>query len=311
MVLGGGAGARCGSAWGSSGTARCRLVVSAREGEVVKAAVVVLGTTGWMVALWIVLKWRGTRRPPSLSWDLDASVGTRFRSVVTRGAGSLFGAIVAGVLVIGLGGRLMMRVMAATSPATAQGAITDMDAVVGQVTVAGSVGFVAFVGVGAGLIGWLLRLVLRRWLPDQSMWAGLVGAGIGAGLLARGSSLLEPDSIDFVILSPAWLAVALILALIVTFGMVLGVLTDLLAERWPEPTNVAQGLWLLPLVTVVVVPPLALGLAVVAYVRARIGSVQKLPGMGRTDRFAPAATALAAVVGAGWTIAGAVEILAQ
>lgn len=91
--------------------------------------------------------------------------------------------------------------------------------------------------------------------------------------------------------------------------MVLGVLTDLLADRWPEPTRAAPWLWLAPLAALVVLPPLALGLAVVAYVRARVGSVDGLPWMRVTDRFAPAVTALAAMAGAGWTIAGAIEIL--
>lgn len=153
-----------------------------------KAAVVVLGAGGWLVALGIIVKWWGTRRPPAVSFDQDSSVGARLLTVATRGAGTLVGSIVAGVLVMGLGGRLMMRVLAATSPEGAQGAITDMDAVVGRVSISGSVGFVFFIGAGAGLIGWLLRLVLRRWMPDRSISAGLVGAGIGSGLSARGSA---------------------------------------------------------------------------------------------------------------------------
>lgn len=274
-----------------------------------KAVVVMLGTSGLFAALWVVVRWWDTRRPAPMSFAPDSSVGTRLRVVATRGAGSLFGALVAGVLVIGLGGRLMMRVLAATSSPQAQGTITDMEAVVGRATLAGSVGFVVFVGVGAGMIGWLLRLVLRRWLPARSAVAGLVGAGIGAGLLARSSSLLEPDSIDFVILSPDWLAVTLILGLIITFGMVLGVLTDLSAERWPAPTSRAGWLWLAPLATVIVLPPLVVALAVIAYARARIESVDRLPWTAATDRIGPAVTMVAAVAGAGWTIAAAVQIL--
>ncbi len=56
-------------------------------------------------------------------------------------------ACVAGFLVPGLGGRLFMRVLAATSGSGAQGRLTEADEVVGDITFDGSLGFVIFVGL--------------------------------------------------------------------------------------------------------------------------------------------------------------------
>lgn len=272
-------------------------------------AVTLSGLLGWAVAVVLIVGLRHTTAPAPVHVDDRASTIERAGAFAARGAGSLAGSITAGILVIGLGGRLMMRVLAATSLDESQGLITDMEAIVGTITVGGTIGFVVFVGMGAGIIGWLLRLASRRWLPKRSVTAGLVGAGLGAGLLARPSSLLEPDSRDFVILSPDWLAVVLIVGLIVTFGLLLAVLSDQGASRWPRPRTPRGAVWLAPLLVVLPLLPLAVGLGIVLVVRATAPSLATAAAATWADRYLPTVVVTLGAAGAAWTLIGAVEIL--
>ena len=270
--------------------------------------VMVLGLSGWLVGLVLLFRFRDTEVPPR-AMEVEDSTSERLRLLAGRGAGGLVGAVVAGILVIGFGGRLMMRVLAASSSEEVQGLITDMEAVVGRVTVGGTIGFVVFVGSGAGIIGWLLRISLRRWLPGRSILAGLVGSGIGAGLLARSSALLDPASPDFAFLSPAWLAVGLIVGLIVTFGMLLSVLSDRWAQMWPTPDSARSALWLTPLAPLMVLPPIAVGVGVVAAAHARLGPLDQFGWSGRLDQAGRLGVGLAAIIGGMSTLAAAAEIL--
>jgi len=278
---------------------------------VTRTIVTVVSIGGWAVGLTLLYGLREARFEPGAEVAAQSSFWQRLLVLVARGAGSFVGALVAGILVMGLGGRLMMRVLAATSSDDVQGFVTDMEAIVGEVTVGGTIGFVLFIGAGSGLIGWLLRLVFRRWLPRRSVVAGLLAAGIGAGLLARGSSLLDPDNHDFAILSPTLLAVGMIIALIVTFAMLLAVLADVGAQRWPTPQRPLGALWLAPLLPMALIPPIALGAGLAAVVRARFGTIDRYAWSARADQIGRAITLTASVVGATWTVAAAVEILAS
>ena len=60
-------------------------------------------------------------------------------------------ALARGVLAAGAGGRLLMRLLAVTSP-DADGQITEAGAEIGEITVGGTLAFVAFAGVAAGAL---------------------------------------------------------------------------------------------------------------------------------------------------------------
>ena len=185
-----------------------------------------------------------------------------------------------------------------------------MDAAVGEVTVGGTVGFVVFVGVGVGLLAWIGRLILRRWLPDGSLLAGMVLGGIGAGLLARPSSLLEPSSVDFLTLSPAWLAVALILGLIATFAMLSVALADRWSLKWPIVRNTSTVFALAPLVVLITFPPISVVLIAATAARARVGEIDvAAPWVKRMDTVGRYVVGVGAVLGAGWTGVAAGEIV--
>lgn len=275
-------------------------------------AVLIAGLAGWGLAVWLVIRWHDTcRAAPGPASD-DAGPGERLSRATARVTGMVAGSLAAGILVLGLGGRLMMRVLAATSSDTVQGATTDADEIVGEITLGGTIGVLIFVGVFGGLISMALFAVLRRWLPDRSVVAGLVMAGIGGALLARPSGLLQPSNPDYDILEPTWLALLLGALVILTFGLAAAVLIDRWAARWPLPAWSPRGvLSLAPLVPVLLgVTPgilIAAAIAVTAFVAPTIRDATWLRALDRPLR---ALVASVAVLGCAWVLAAAVEIAA-
>jgi hypothetical protein len=203
--------------------------------------------------------------------------GERLSVTAGRSAGMVAGACLAGVLTIGAGGRLMMRVIAITSPTEAQGRRTDADEIVGEVSVGGSLFLVVGLGIGAAVVGLGLYVVLRRWLPERSVVAGLVGVAMGGGLAVRPSGLLASDNPDFTFVRPVTLAVALSLVTLVLFGATFGVLVDHLAPRWPRPGWSPRGVAsVLPFAVLLPAPPLFAG-AVIGVLAGAVSTKRSVP----------------------------------
>lgn len=241
-----------------------------------KAGVTVGCAVAMVAALILIVRLRDTRRVPSPLTGTEP-FGERLAVTVSRASGMLAGAMVAGVLTVGAGGRLLMRVLAATSSQDAQGRLTDAEEIVGEVSVDGSLFLILILGIGLGGVGLAGFLLLRRWLPDRSIGAGLIGVAIGAGLLVRPSGLLNPDNKDFTLLSPVALAVAFCLAILVLFGATFGVLVDHLAPRWPRPGRSVRGVAsVLPLVVLVLSPPLFVA-ALVGVLAGAVAPTRRAP----------------------------------
>lgn len=231
-----------------------------------RAAVTVACAVALAVAAASAYRCRDQRRVPSPLTG-DEPLGERVSVTVGRIGGMLAGASVAGVLTVGAGIRLMMRLLAVTSSDDVQGRRTEADAVIGEVTASGSVFLVVVVGLVAGLAGLALYALVRRWLPERSMAAGLVGAAIGAGLLVRPVGLISAANRDFTIVAPAALAVALALVTLVLFGATFGVLVDRFAGRWPRPSRSVRGVaGLAPFAVLVAAPAALLGVAAAAVI---------------------------------------------
>ncbi len=221
-----------------------------------KAGVTIGCATAMVTAAVLAVRLRHTRWTPS---PLSGSepFGERLGVTASRAGGMLIGAYLTGVLTIGAGGRLMMRVLAATSPDDVQGLRTEADEIIGEVSVGGSVFLIVVVGIGAAVVGLALYSSLRRWLPDRSLAAGFVGVAIGAGLLVRPAGLLTSANSDFTLVAPVALAVALCLTTLVLFGATFGVLVDHLAPRWPRPGWSPLGVVsVLPFAVLLPAPPL-------------------------------------------------------
>jgi hypothetical protein len=140
-----------------------------------------------------------------------------WRVVVGTAAGA-----VAGFLVGGIGGRLAMLLLRLTSPDAVVGLTTDDGFEIGVISTS-TFPFLAAMTMLGGINGALyagLRgtIPARLRLPLWTMgWACIVGAGV-----------VHDDGIDFVVLDPLWLAIALFVLLP---GAAAAVVV-LLAERW-------------------------------------------------------------------------------
>ena len=157
-------------------------------------------------------------------------------------AGSLAGMAV-GIVVGGLGARLVMRLSALAAGSVAQGVTTSNGNRVGEITLAGTIGLIIFAGVFTGIFGGLLYASLRPWLAPFARWRGLA---FGLGLLAlAGSLVLDAANSDFIILRPPLLNVAMFAALFVIFGIALAPVFDRTLRALDGGSVVSDGLTLL------------------------------------------------------------------
>lgn len=226
-----------------------------------KAGVTIACAAAMLVAVGLVVWLRHTRRTPSPLCGTEP-FGERLAVTVARTGGMLVGAYLAGILALGAGIRLMMRVIAATSADDAQGRFTEADEIVGKVNADGSLFLIVIAGLATAIVGLALYSILRRWLPDSSLAAGLIGVAIGGGMFVRPVELLDSSNSDFELLTPVILAVAMILATLVLFGLTFGVLVDHLAPRWPRPGRSVGGVAsVLPFVVLVLSPPVFVAVA--------------------------------------------------
>jgi tryptophan-rich sensory protein len=271
------------------------------------SVVTVICSVGVGVAVLILVTgWNGTAPPRSVP-AVTLSPGATVREVARIGAATLTAGLVGVILGFGLGSRLMMRTLAATSP-DARGRLTDADEIVGEVSTGGTVFLVGFLALFSAMAAVIYQL-LRCRLPQRSVPAGLVAAGIGGGLLARPSGLLDPDNRDFVILGPQWLAVLACAAVVVVGSLTIAVLVDRWTAVWPEPAWSPRGVaGVIPLAVCVMpfVGVVVLSLVLAQLLGPRLAARRRRAGPKRRPWVLPAAGA----VGAVWTGISAAQILA-
>jgi hypothetical protein len=235
----------------------------------VALAVVVVCTLLLFVAVAMVIAWggRSVRMPlgPASTADFAVPSSVPARDVVVDAQVSALrrylwwanvatvAALASGILVAWAGGRLAMRVLAATSPASAQGRLTEAQANVGFPTIEGSIALLFFGGLPAGFAAAFIYVLLRRWLPS-GRWAGPV---LGVLLLLVFGASVEPfraDNIDFAIVGPGWLSVALFSTLAVLHGAVVAAVAGAFSGRLPLPSR-QNWKYYLPLLAAVLFVP--------------------------------------------------------
>src|SRR5215203_219267 len=158
--------------------------------------------------------------------DRPEPVNARVRLLAlarTLSVGAVAGAI-CGLLVGGVLGRFAMRLLAVTSGRSAQGGVTDDQAIVGEVTLRGTV-TLALICTGLGALGGLIYLCVRRVLPD-SLRERILGYGLFSGAIGGALFVHEHGSFDYTGLAPAWLAVAMFVALPLLFGLTVPALVE-------------------------------------------------------------------------------------
>src|SRR5215203_1761986 len=129
-----------------------------RSGHTAAMAVIILCIALVLVGLVAVVRWGGlavepppTSRPAGAGLTDPPPVSLVVRRYLWYLTVALLSGAAAGILAAGAGGRLVMRLLAVTAGADAQGRITEAEEIVGRITVDGTIGFVVFTGLFLGL----------------------------------------------------------------------------------------------------------------------------------------------------------------
>jgi len=193
---------------------------------------------------------------------------------------SLLAAAIAGFLVAGVGGRLAMLLLRVTSGSDVVGLESDDGFVIGRVTT-DTIGLVALVAVAATLSVGPIYTVARLWFPQR--WRSVAFAAF-FGILG-GGLLVHEDGIDFRVLTPQALAVALFVAIPLVFGVVLESLRGFVESRLPQLPEWA--LLVLPVAVlatfVLIAPPVGIALSVGALGAVLLGQGDRLGTALRSD----------------------------
>lgn len=201
-------------------------------------------------------------------WRADARL-VAWWLAVGAGAGALVGLVVGGI-----GGRLLMLALRLESP-DAVGLTSDDGFEIGRVSLE-SIDLLVF-GASAGALFGALYMLGRRALPrpGRAVAATLAAATVGGG------AFLTPDGTDLAVLDPLWLAVAGFIALPAAAALAIA----LLVERWsklaPWSLSRRRALAFTPiLLAAPIAPVLAVGAAGVLAAR-RVGGLSRLAPMVR------------------------------
>jgi hypothetical protein len=182
-------------------------------------------------------------RTAPLGWREPAERAVRRLSAITL-AGALLGLLVGGV-----GGRLAMMLLARLNP-DATGITSDDGFRIGQFTVGATLNLL-LIGTLFGLIGACVYALVRH-LMIGPRWFEVLSIAGGPAVVV-GAAIVHSDGVDFVLLEPAWLAIALFLAIPALYAALLTVVAerwlqeDAWAARAPLPLVAIPLLLLLPL----------------------------------------------------------------
>ena len=178
----------------------------------------------------------------------DAQDWAAARLALTRIASGLWGGLLSGFVIGGLGGRLAMFVLRLTSDPSLHGMETDDEFIIGRFS-PDTFFLVIFTAV-LGLLGGIFYMVVRGWFPERArpVAMGIIGAAVGGALV------VNPGGIDFTLLEPLPLAIAMFVVIPAGYG----VATSLLTERFLRSAEArSKRGWII--VVLPLLPILALG----------------------------------------------------
>lgn len=146
---------------------------------------------------------------------------------VLRLTSSIGSAVTCGIVVGGIGGRVVMRLSAVAADDSRTGMLTESGNVIGRITVEGTLALLLFVGLVTGVSVGLFLFALRTVLPGR-----FLPATVSTVLLALGAAIaIDPSNADFVIAGNRALNVAMFIALFPAFGALFVVVAERL-DRW-------------------------------------------------------------------------------
>jgi hypothetical protein len=227
-----------------------------------------------------------------------------------RGARAIVSAavvgLVAGGLIGGVGGRLAMLLLRLTSNPGLHGLETDDGFTIGLVSSATF--FLLVITAALGLIGGLVYLAVRAWLPETGR--SLVFGALSG--VAGGALVIRPHGVDFTLLEPRVLAIVLFVGLPAAYGAAVSSAIDrVLARSSPDASRVwfAGLVLVLPPLTLIgmrggllfLAVPIAVAVALFAPAAGRLATARPVVLVGRAGL---------AVLGVGYAVALADDIAA-
>ena len=130
-----------------------------------------------------------------------------------------------------------MRISAVAAGPEMVGRLTENGNRIGEFTVSGTLILIVFVGGFSGVAGSVVVVGSDPWLK----WSGpLQGVGFGLVALAAAGTLSPFKSVDFLILDPPALNVAMFVGLHFAFGLIVSGLYWLLDRKLPPPEEHEQ-----------------------------------------------------------------------
>ena len=168
--------------------------------------------------------------------------------------------LVAGILVAGIGGRIVMRVATLLVP-DAAGRFTENGNVIGEITLGGTLGLVLLAGLFFGLAGAVVWVVVRPWIPGGRGVRALLAAPVAVAL--SGVALINGFNPDFAILRHDRVVVAMLVALVALAGASISLIDGWLDARLPPAgsSTVADSVYLALALAgaALILPPVLLG----------------------------------------------------
>ena len=198
---------------------------------------------------------------------------TVYSDALTYLAPGLLIGLLCGGLVGGVGGRLAMFLLRLTSDESLHGLETDDGFKIGSFT--GDTVFLVLVTMFLGVLGGLIYVGIRQWLPEhlRPLSFGLLTGTIGGALIIR------PDGIDFTLLEPLSLAVVMFVALPTVYGVAVSVIVEKLDRS--RALEHSRWRWVAILTLIPLAPTGPLGLAFLLLLAIGIAANRS----GRVARF--------------------------
>lgn len=176
-------------------------------------------------------------QPTIETTHLGTSLGRLAEPLRDIARGGLAG-LLTGILVAGVGGRVVMRAAALLVP-DAAGRLTENGNRVGDITLSGTLGLVIGGGLFFGLAGATVWVVVAPWLPRGAGLRAILAMPVAVAL--TGVALIQASNADFRILRHDAATVAMLVGLVAVAGLVISLLDSWLDKRLPSANASASA----------------------------------------------------------------------
>lgn len=153
----------------------------------------------------------------------------RLAGVLAQAGPLGLGGGVAGLLALGIGARVAMRLLALSSGTMGTGIRPESGAVPGEFTADGTL-FLLLAGTVIGsVIAVIIGVGLGRWLPREGPRRNAAVCALGS--LVPALALIDPNNRDFALFGPTWFALVLFATCALGYGALLTIVVGRASKR--------------------------------------------------------------------------------